>query len=221
MEGNINISVLIPAFNEEEKIGETVKTSKNIPGVTQVLVVDDGSTDRTALVALEHGAEVVSLGKNTGKGGAVNAGAANLKGSIVLLLDGDLGKSAAGSEKLLKPLINGTADMAIAIFPKTGIKGGFGFVKGLARAGIKLKTGLRFEAPLSGQRAVRREVLCQCLPIAYGYGMEVDLTIKAAKKGFRIVEVPVNMVHRFTGRDIEGFIHRGKQFWHVIKVFTQ
>ncbi len=218
MTGN-SVTVIIPAYNEEDLIGVTVWTSWEIPGVVQVLVIDDGSRDGTARAALDSGAEVVVLGGNRGKGGALNAGAARVKGDVLLLLDADLGKSASLATGLLQPVIEGQADMTVAVFPRPAKKGGFGLTRGLARLGIRHFTGLDLEAPLSGQRAMHRRVFTDCLPLAGGFGAEVSLTVRAVLKGYRIAEVPLNMLHRETGRDLTGLMHRGRQFCHVARAF--
>lgn len=212
------VTVMIPAYNEEETIGQTVGSSWELPGVSQVLVIDDGSRDRTSRAAAGSGAEVIALEFNRGKGGALNAGAPHIKGEILLLLDADLGKSASAAAGLLPPVAGGQAEMAVAVFPRTGKKAGFGLVIGLARAGIRHFTGLDLMAPLSGQRAMTREVFLSCLPLAEGFGAEVGLTLRAGMKGYRILEVPLEMFHRETGRNLGGFIHRGRQFCHVARV---
>lgn len=211
------VTVMIPAYNEEKTIGATVRSSLGIAGVTQVLVIDDGSCDGTARAALEEGAEVLPLEKNRGKGGALNAGAPMVRGEILLLLDADLGDSAIMAQNLINPVALGKADMTVAVFPAPDKKAGLGLVKALARAGIRHYTGLLVEAPLSGQRAMFSRVFFDCLPLADGFGIEVDLTIRAGVKGYRILEVPVALCHRETGRDLKGFIHRGKQFCHVAR----
>lgn len=211
------VTVLIPAYNEEERIGETVRACREIPGLAQVLVIDDGSQDGTAVAALAQGAQVISLAANRGKGGALNAGAGRVRGEILLLLDADLGESAARAAGLLLPLEEGRAEMTVAVFPGNGGKAGFGLVKGLARAGIRHFTGISLEAPLSGQRAMLRRVFEDCLPLARGFGVEVNLSVRAALKGYRILEVPLELGHRATGRDLRGFIHRGRQFCHVAR----
>lgn len=211
------ISVVIPAYNEAAHIYQTVLAARRIKGVTEVLVVDDASTDQTGSLAQQAGARVISLPRNQGKGAALTEGVQQARGEILLLLDGDLGETAAEGEALLQPILNNTADMTIAKFPKPRKKGGFGLVKGLARNGIKYFTGLEVEAPLSGQRALTRAVAEDILPFASGYGVEVTLTIKVSKLGYRIQEVPVQMTHAETGRDLAGFKHRGKQFVHVAK----
>lgn len=210
------ISVLIPAYNEEDLIAETVKAAIKVPHVGQLIVVDDGSQDGTALKAKEAGAQVISLGSNYGKGEALNRGIPYINQPVVALLDGDLGESASQLELLAGPVLDNKADMTIATFPPVKKAGGFGLVKGLARTGIYLRTGLRLEAPLSGQRVMRREVLDAVAPFASGYGVELAMTIKAARCGFRIQEVPTTMFHRVTGRDLSGFMHRGRQFKDVL-----
>lgn len=210
------ISVLIPAYNEEDTIAATVRAVWSVKMVRQVVVVDDGSLDATAAKAAEAGATVIRLPSNRGKGNALNEGIPQLREPIVALLDADLGESASQLELLARPVIAGEADMTIASFPRVRKGGGFGLVKGLARGGIYLLTGLWLQAPLSGQRVLRREVLEAVYPFAEGYGVEVAMTVKAARAGFRILEVPTTMSHRVTGKDWKGFKHRGKQFWHVL-----
>jgi len=214
------VSALIPAFNEAELIGKTVRAVKSIPEVMEVIVVNDASTDLTSRIAREAGARVLTLERNMGKGNAMNEGAFLVRGKVVVLLDGDLGDTAGEARKLILPVLEKRADMTIARFPPPRQKGGFGLVKGLARGGIKFLTGLHVSSPLSGQRAMTREVMNELMPFASGYGVEVALTIKAARKGFRVMEVPVMMRHDETGRDLRGFLHRGRQFVHVARVLV-
>lgn len=215
------VSVVIPAHNEEQSIAHTVKAVYRIPGVREVIVVDDASTDRTAAVAGAAGATVIRLRRNAGKGHALSRGAAAASGDIVLLLDADLEGTATEAAKLIRPLVDGTADMAIAAFPPPRRKGGFGLVRGLARLGIRYFTGLNLKSPLSGQRALTRRALEAVMPFANGYGAEVAMTVAAARSGLRIVEVPVQMRHRETGRDLAGFRHRGRQFRDVARALWQ
>lgn len=213
-----NVSVLIPAFNEEEKIYATVQAVQSIPSVQEIIVIDDASKDGTTEQAKAAGAKVITLATNVGKGGALNRGLQEFTGEILVMLDGDLGSTAAEAGKLIEPILAGEADMTIARFPKAKKKGGFGLVKGLAHQGIKAFTGLEMWSPLSGQRAMTRAVVSAIGTFASGYGVEVGLTIDVARRGFRVREVPVNMTHSETGRDIKGFQHRGKQFVHVAKI---
>lgn len=217
------VSAIIPAFNEADVIADTIQAVSGIPGVTQIVIVDDGSSDNTASVAaaLQVG-PVVTLERNIGKGGALNKALPQATGDILLLLDADLGKSASEAVNLLQPVLNGEADMTIAIFKPVDSdgklaarSGGFGLAMKTARLGIRLLGGKWVEAPLSGQRAFKREIV-EKRGFAPKFGVEVGLTIDALRGGYRVVEVPVRMVHRPSGRSVRGFMHRGRQMADVL-----
>ncbi|WP_236777795.1 glycosyltransferase family 2 protein [Anoxybacter fermentans] len=217
------ISVLIPAFNEAERIAITIQSLRKglVNENFEVIVIDDGSTDKTGDIARNCGATVVSLPTNRGKGTAINQGLKKAGGDIFLLVDADLGESAQLIAQLLKPIQRGEADLTIARFPVPQRKGGFGLVKGLAHHGLYLCTGTRFYSPISGQRAMRRQVLDVIGPFRTGWGMEVAMTIDAYHKGFRIMEVPLDLTHRQTGRNLADFIHRGQQFRDIFFTLIQ
>jgi len=236
------IVALIPARNEAERIAATVCAALHIPGVTRAVVADDSSADDTAQLAEEAGAKVIRLRNSLiggglagdpeeppliniggGKGAALEYAAKYAEDAdIILLLDGDLGVSAGEADKLLAPVLAGEADMTIAAFPRPQGKAGFGLVKGLARRQIAtMGGGWLAEAPLSGQRCIRRECLDQIRPFVTGYGVEVALTIRALRHGMRLLEVPTTMTHAATGRDLAGFWHRGTQFIHIAKALLK
>lgn len=213
-------SVVIAARDEERTIAESVRAAASLPGVLEVVVADDGSRDGTAARAEAAGARVVRL-RHLGKGGAVRAALAEVRGEIVLLADGDLGDAIAAFEPLLRAVRERRADMAVARFlparPERGARpGGFGLAQGLARWGVRRLAGLRMQAPLSGQRALRRELLAR-LRLEDGFGLEVGLDIDVARLGGRVVEIPlaVSAAHAVTGRTLGGFVHRGRQFLAV------
>ena len=212
------IVTLIPAYNEEKRIAKTVRALKKISSIMRIVVVDDGSSDATAKKADEAGAEVIRLEKNLGKGGALNEALKGLDYDVLLLIDGDLGESAIEAGKLLGPVLEGRADMTIADFPKPSTKGGFGLVKGTARWGIKRLTKVQMDEPLSGQRAIRRDVIENISKFGDGFGVEVGITIDTLRKGFKVKEVPTSMSHAETGRNARGFIHRGRQFCDVLRI---
>ncbi|GAW91671.1 glycosyltransferase family 2 protein [Calderihabitans maritimus] len=215
------ISIVIPAYNEEKRIADTIHALRDLPDLYEVLVVDDASRDETALRAERAGARVVTLKRNRGKGGALNYGLSLTRGEIIGLLDADLGNSAGEVRKLLEPVVAGKADMTIGVLPPARRKAGFGLVRGLARWGIRCMTGFEVSAPLSGQRVLTRSLLDRVMPLAPRFGVEVGLTIDAARLGARIMEVEVLMFHEESGRDWQGFYHRGKQFWDVTWVLLQ
>lgn len=207
------IAAIIPAYNEEDRIRDTVHACCTMPEIDEVVVVDDGSTDNTAFIAYEEGAVVIQLENNSGKGAALNKAISETQADIFLLVDADLGDSAKETKLLLEPLQNGNADMSIAVMQApAGHKGGFGFVKGLASWGIKKLTGSKVLAPISGQRAIRNKIIEDIGGFEKGFGVEVALTIDALRKGYRVVEVEIPLTHRLTDRSLAGFMHRGKQF---------
>lgn len=213
----MSVIALIPAHDEAGRIADTVRAARSVDAIDRVVVIDDASTDGTGDMAREAGAEVLTLDVNRGKGGALQAGldAVAHSADVIVLLDGDLGATAAQAGLLLEPVLGGAADMTIATLPRPAGSGGFGLVKGLARAGIKALSGYEPTAPLSGQRALSRAAWQTATPFARGYGVEVGLTVKVARAGLRVMEVPTTMAHAATGRDVAGFMHRGRQFVQV------
>ena len=219
------VSVIIPAYNEGPRIGPTVRAvRKALADVNaEILVVDDGSPDDTAAQAESANAtKVIRQPQNRGKGEALMTGIRSARGEILLLLDGDLGDSAAECDKLLGPVLAGEADMAIARFPALPSgKGGMGSVVRLARWGSQKLGGQTLAAPLSGQRALTRSAWERLGHIETGFGAEVGLNIDALRAGLRVVEVQTQMSHRVTGRDWRGFVHRGRQFAAVARVLLR
>ena len=219
---NPYLSIIIPAYNEENKIKDTLENIKDIEEISEIIVVDDGSSDNTSKVAKEVKSPkitVITQDKNRGKGYALNNGLkiAMEKADIIGFLD----SSSKEVSKLITPILNNEADVIIAKFPPAKKKGGLGFVKGLAKSSVLEMTGVELDATLSGQRIFKKEVLEKFDEIPFGYGVEVGMTIDILKYGYRIKEVLVNMTHSETGRDLQGFIHRGKQYYHIKKVLRQ
>jgi glycosyltransferase involved in cell wall biosynthesis len=225
---SLRFAALIAAYNEADRIGDTVVASALVPGVAGVIVADDGSRDNTGERATQAGALVVRNKNNRGKGAAMELAVKTLAqtqpfGTLdgILLLDGDLGTSASAAAALLEPLRTNTADLVIGILPPPPDKAGFGLAQSLARNGIaELGGGFKAQAPLSGQRAMTLRCLDEVGPFARGYGMEVAMTIRALQKGQRVLEVPVAMQHRYTGRNLKGFLHRGRQFYHIYQTLS-
>ncbi len=215
------LAVVIAAYNEGDRIADTVTALKAAFPGAKIFVADDGSSDDTAARAAQAGAEVVSSGKLIGKGGAATLGARAAlltEPELVLLCDGDLAGSAAALGALLEAVERGEGDVAVARFARK-VGGGFGFAVGFARCAINNLVGLEFAAPISGQRAIRAEALAQVLPFAPRFGMEIGMTVDATRAGFSVVEVEVDLEHRATGRSWRGFAHRFRQLLDFIAVW--
>ena len=218
-----SIAVLVAARNEADRVGETVAALRGaFPGAA-IWVADDASTDDTQGVALAAGAQVVSRRRPHGKGANVTAAAeAALSASppeVFLLCDGDLGASAAELAPLVEAVGREECDLAVAAFRRR-VGGGFGVALGFAHWAIRRGCGLETTAPISGQRAMRVEVLRAILPFAAGYGMEVGMTIDAVRAGHTVREYELDLSHRSTGRNLAGFVHRARQLRDFARAYA-
>jgi len=210
------VCALIAARNEADRIGATVSALRSLPGVEDVVVVDDASTDGTASAALAAGAAVIQGRCRAGKGRALEGALRRLPpAGVWLLADADLGHTAGQLGAVLSEVLEGRADLAVAILPPAQ-GGGFGLVKRSAGRAIRLLSGFQPVEPLSGQRALTHEALEACRPLSAGFGVETGMTIDAVRRGFRVVEVRADLDHRATGRGLGGFAHRGRQGVDVV-----
>jgi glycosyltransferase involved in cell wall biosynthesis len=216
-------AVLIAAHNEADRLPQTLAALARVFPGARVVVADDGSTDGTAPAAAAHGAEVVRSERNIGKGGAATLAARRLlKGleddAVVLLCDGDLAASADALARLVETVRRGDADLAVAAFARR-VGGGFGLAVGFARWAIERRCGLATNAPISGQRALRADVLKAVVPFAPRFGMEIGMTVDAVRAGYRVREVELPLTHRATGKTLPGFLHRGRQLADFVAVW--
>jgi glycosyltransferase involved in cell wall biosynthesis len=223
------VAVVIPAWNEADRIEATVGAANSIPGVGLVVVVDDGSRDATAGRAREAGAAVMRHARNRGKGAAMESGAEAVRlldeqegipYRHLLFLDADLGDTAERAGPLTEPILTGAADMTIAIFTTTVKLGGHGMVVGLAGKGIQRATGWQPRQPLNGQRCLTRAAFEAARPLAHGFGIETALTIDLMRKGMRISEVEVDLTHRASGTDLRAQLHRARQLTDVARALA-
>ena len=210
------VLAIVAARNEADRIGATLDALAAAFDEVELWVADDASDDGTAEVALAHGARVTSRRRPHGKGANMTAAAeaalygAPPDGATVLVCDGDLGASAGELRGLVDAVEQGRCDLAVAAFRRR-VGGGFGVALRFARWAIRSRSGYEAAAPISGQRAMRPEVLRAVLPFAAGYGMEVGMTVDAVRAGYRIAEIELDLEHRATGRTLGGFVHRAAQ----------
>jgi glycosyltransferase involved in cell wall biosynthesis len=216
--------VIVAARNEEERIGATLEALAGAFPDAPLWVADDASSDGTTDVALRGGARVVSRGRPHGKGANVTAAAEAMlseggsEGRLVLLCDADLGAFASRLGPLIDAVARDECDLAIAAFARR-IGGGFGLTLRLSRWAVERRCGLRLVAPLSGQRAMRAETLRELLPLADGFGLETGMDVDAARGGYRVREVELDLEHRATGPTPGGFLHRGRQLLDILRVY--
>ena len=215
------VLAVVPIYNEADMIENTIEGLKEIDLIDEIVIVNDGSTDNTAQVIENLGVSIITMVKNQGKGYAMKKAMEQINYDYIAFVDGDLGFSSAEVEKLIKPVVLGEVDFTIAKFPKLSdvskTKGGFGFVKTLAKKGVYLYTKKEMDTSLSGQRVYKKEVIESIQYIPTDYGIEVAMTIQALNAGYTFKEIPVSMTHRYSQRSLRGFKHRGKQFFQILK----
>ena len=197
-----DLSILIAARDEEERIGGTVERLRAQFPAAAIVVADDGSRDATAQRAENAGARVVRLPRR-GKGQALTLGERQAPPGRLLVCDADVSGE-------LRPLVASRADLAVAVFAERQ-GGGFGLAKAAGRALIRVFSGFEASEPLSGQRALSPAARKACFPLAAGFGAEVRCTIDALRAELTVEEVELPLRHRPTGRNPRGFVHRGRQ----------
>ena len=196
------LTVLVAARDEEGRIGRTVAALREAFPEAELLVADDGSSDGTAAEAESAGAVVLRLPRR-GKGQTLSAGERAAAPGRLVVCDADLSGD-------LRPLLESRADVAVAAFAERK-GGGFGLAKRAGRDLIRLRSGFVAREPLSGQRALSTRARAACFPLAPGFGCEVRMTIDAVRAGLAVEERELPLRHRATGRDAQGFAHRGRQ----------
>lgn len=221
------IIAIIPAYNEQDAIGEVVHGVKKYIPEADVLVINDGSTDLTEKRARECGAFVLSLPYNLGIGGAVQTGykvAKSFGYDIAIRLDGDGQHDPAEAHKLLEPIKRGEADVVIGSrYVKTDKDSGETYKASFCRhLGAKFFGFItshivhqKISDTTSGFQAVNRRVIDfyeDEYPSDYPEVETIPLLYRA---GFRVLEVPVLMKQRQAGRTS---ITPMKSVYYVIKV---
>lgn len=213
----MTVDVVIPAHNEEAYLATTLEALVQVGGISNIIVVDDGSKDKTAEIAASHNVKLVRLQHNQGKSAALMAGVGASGSDLVLMLDADVGTTATEVTKLISAYPDGENVCVVALFPVIpGRGGGLGLAVRVARAASKHLGGWRMMAPLSGQRLLRRDTLKAIFPLPYGFGLETAMNIRLGREKVQLIEVQTQMDHRVTQNDLQGKRHRLKQLLHLL-----
>lgn len=190
-----SVSVVIPAYNEEDAIAGVVAGLAGLHPWREVLVVDDGSTDRTAERAAAAGARVVRHPYNKGNGAAVKTGVREARGEVVLLMDGDGQHVPEQAGRLIAPI--GVHDMVIG----TRSSRDQGLVRAAGNTVFRILaswlTGRSIPDLTSGFRAARRERLLEILHLLpNGFSYPTTSCLAFLKAGFNVSFVPIEARRR-------------------------
>ncbi len=192
------VSVVIPAFNEEKTIDDviagTISVMDGFGMPYEVIVVDDGSTDKTLVNALHHKATVVSNGINRGKGYTLRRGFEIAQGEIIVTIDSDGAHDPKEIPDLVIPLLNGSDAVSGSRFMGNGKH----FTSRINRLGnflyntvIMVLTRRRITDSQTGFRAFKAGFLGSLALEARGYDIETEITVKGLKNGFHVKEIPI------------------------------
>lgn len=192
----MNVSIIIPALNEEEPIGEVVRACRATGIPREVIVVDNGSTDRTADRAEEAGARVIAAPRGYGRACAAGVANAPAGSDVLVFLDGDGSDCPELMDRLVRPIEAGTHDFVISSRTRGEREKGSmnfqqifsGYFAGFV---IRLLYGVRY-TDMCPFRAIRRDALTRLGMKEETYGWNIEMQMRAARAGLRILEVPVN-----------------------------
>jgi len=209
----VRLSVVMPVYNEAKTIEEAVRRVRDVPISKEVIIVDDGSTDGTRDI-LKRVAEdsttpadsqneiaVFFQSENQGKGAAIKAGLAHVKGDVVVIQDADLEYNPQDYVKLLEPILSGHADVTYGSrFSGGGPHRVLYFWHYLGNQVLTLFSNMITNLNLSdmevGYKVFRTDVLKDIDIKSKRFGFEPEITVKLAKKGCRIYEVPISYYGR-------------------------
>ena len=190
---------LIPAFNEDRFIGSLVLAVR--PYVDQVVVVDDGSRDRTAEIAALAGADVLQHAINRGKAAAVNTGFAHLRQlrpAAIVMLDGDGQHCPDDIPSVLAPILEGTADVVVGS-RFLGIRNRIPAYRQAGQHGLTLVTnfasGVHSSDSQSGFRAFSAAALDVMLFSQDGFSLESEMQFLVHEHKLRVVEAPIKVIY--------------------------
>ena len=185
---NKSVSIVIPAYNEEATVAKVVSVARKLSYVDEVIVVDDGSTDRTVEEAESAGATVMSHIMNEGKGSAIKTGFKNSHGDIVAFIDADVSNFTSEKiDKIIRPILEDKTDITKTKFARES-----GRVTELTAKPLLgfFFPELSYEQPLSGQFAGKRSALNK-IRFEKDYGVDVGIVLDADVHGIKILEVDI------------------------------
>ena len=202
----LQLSIVIPAYNEEATLRLVVEKLLRLPNLLEIVVVDDASTDRTAELAAqlaERHAQVRVLrqDRNRGKSQAVIAGIGATRGGIIVIQDADQEYDSDEIPDLIQPILDGVADAVYGSrFLVRKAARVLYFYHYLANQFITLLSNLLTNINLSdvetGYKAFRGDILREMVLNSTGFGFELEVTAKLAKLGCAIYEVPISYYGR-------------------------
>lgn len=197
-----SIAILIPCYNEEKTVGEVVKQFQTQLPAATIYVFDNNSSDETVARAEAAGAQVFHE-RRQGKGYVTQAMFRQVDADVYVIVDGDGTYPAEAIHRLLAPVLNNAADMVVGSRLHAESQSEFKQLNALGnRLVLRVLNGIfrvRLTDILSGYRVFNHKFVKGLPLFGGGFEIETELTIKAIERGFRIIEIPINLTHRPPG----------------------
>ena len=216
----VNLVAVIPAYNEEEALPEVI--SKTLKYVDRVIIVNDGSDDKTAEVAMEAGAEVINHSTNLGKGEALKSGFKVIKeDAIIITIDGDGQHNPDEIPDLVKPIIESGADLVNGSRYMNGPEENTPAYRRVGQKVLDIATnisaGIKITDSQSGFRAFSPKSR-DCFRFKdNGFGIESEMLVDAAEAGLKIVEVPITVRYDVDGSTKDPITHGVGVLFNIAK----
>jgi glycosyltransferase involved in cell wall biosynthesis len=222
------LSIVVPAYNEEATLGAVVQKLLRLPNLLEVIVVDDGSKDRTAEIASQLAGQhsqirLLRQDRNRGKTQAVITGIAATRGDVVVIQDADGEYDSDEIPDLTRPILDGVADVVYGSrFLVRKAARVLYYYHYLANQFLTLFSNLLTNINLSdvetGYKAFRGDIIRQMIFTSTGFGFEIEVTAKLAKLGCAMYEVPISYYGRTyeQGKKI-GPIDGVAAIWFIIR----
>lgn len=222
--GNDQIAVVIPCYNEEKTIGRVIESVRKHLPEAALYVFDNNSTDRTSSIALEKGAEVVPV-RRQGKGFAVKAILQKVDAGIYLIVDGDDTYELSGVSEMVAAVRSGECDMAVGARMRNHMHGAFPRFHMLGNSMVCGLIRRLFDCELtdvmSGLRIFSEDVAKNVPLVAKGFEVETEWTIQLLTHGYFIKEFAVEYRARREGSHskLKTFPDGFKVLWTIFKMF--
>lgn len=216
-----DVSIIIPTLNEEKGIVKTLKEINKLNINKEVLVVDGLSKDKTIDNAKKHGAKVI-IEKRRGKGIAMDTGVKNAKGNIICFLDGDGTYPTEYIPKMLDFVKDCDIVVASRLLLKKGSTDSLGNVFIYRVLPFLLKgfyKNFKTSEPTTGMRMMKKKTWHKLNLKSENFMIEMEMEVEMAKKGMKVVEIPIPCIKRAGGRS--KFIWEWKTLWNIRKFVNE
>lgn len=205
----MTVTAIIAAFNEEQTLSGVLKALQQSPLIHEIIVVSDGSTDRTVEIARAHGVQTISLLQNQGKGCAMRVGVENAKGDVLFFVDGDmLNVTQEHIRSLVEPVLAGECEMNVGVRHRGPVLDFF-----------HLQLG--FGPVLSGIRVMKREVF-RSVPVQYMERFKIELALNyfCRRSGFRQMNTVIRNLGHVIKEKKRGFGEGWASRWAMNREVT-